>query len=418
MGVYLSTANREVEAEEGGGLGLEYAAGGVQGWRKNMEDAHIAECDLRSAVPAAHIPTANVDMSLFAVFDGHGGKEVAKFCETRFCEELVALDKFKQGDYAGALTEAFHRMDIMLEDKKYEGELRKFRRIPNPSDKKTGTATEQAKKGGKKVLNEQEAIKLFQRLMMQERQKRNGGGAGVIADDDNADAAEGPVEDMEDDEDDEPVQDYVPNPGPPSIRGRDGTFMCNLADHRVNAGCTSVVVLRVGNKLICANAGDSRAVLGRANGVAHPLSEDHKPSQERERRRIEAAGGYINQVGRVNGNLNLTRSLGDLKYKQVPGVARPDQIITGEPDITVTELKDDDEFLIVACDGVWDCLTSQGSVDFVRERLQNGMNNRKIVEEVFDHCISDDPRKTQGIGGDNMTCIVVQLKDVGAHNRK
>lgn len=156
-----------------------------------------------------------------------------------------------------------------------------------------------------------------------------------------------------------------------------------------------MVVFRVANTLICANAGDSRAVLCRAGGVVHALSEDHKPSQEVERRRIEAAGGYINQVGRVNGNLNLTRSLGDLKYKQVPGVARADQIITGEPDITVTELRADDEFMIVACDGVWDCLTNEGSVDFVRSRLARGMSEQEVVKEVFDHCISDDPRKTQ-----------------------
>ena len=84
--------------------------------------------------------------------------------------------------------------------------------------------------------------------------------------------------------------------------------------------------------LYIANAGDSRAVLCRA-GTAIPLSLDHKPAQMRERRRILNAGGFVNNVGRVNGNLNLSRSLGDLKYKANKEVSRPDQIISAEPDI-------------------------------------------------------------------------------------
>jgi hypothetical protein len=49
--------------------------------------------------------------------------------------------------------------------------------------------------------------------------------------------------------------------------------------------------------------------------------------------RIRNAGGFVNQFGRVNGNLNLSRSIGDLKYKQVPGIPPSGQMITAEPDI-------------------------------------------------------------------------------------
>jgi serine/threonine protein phosphatase PrpC len=79
-------------------------------------------------------------------------------------------------------------------------------------------------------------------------------------------------------------------------------------------GCTANVIL-VDNhkKLYVANAGDSRCVLARA-GKAIPLSFDHKPENEEERKRIENAGSAILE-GRVDGNLNLSRSLGDLKYK-------------------------------------------------------------------------------------------------------
>ena len=79
-------------------------------------------------------------------------------------------------------------------------------------------------------------------------------------------------------------------------------------------GCTAnVVFIDSMKKIYAANAGDSRAVLARA-GKAVPLSFDHKPDDEGELKRIEKAGSVVTE-GRVDGNLNLSRALGDLKYK-------------------------------------------------------------------------------------------------------
>jgi len=113
---------------------------------------------------------------------------------------------------------------------------------------------------------------------------------------------------------------------------RNGRLICNLPDHPIHAGATAVVVVMVGRTITVANAGDSRAVLCR-NGTAYPLSFDHKPLQERELNRIRNAGGFVNHFGRVNGNLNLSRSIGDMKYKQVPNIPPSEQMITAEPDI-------------------------------------------------------------------------------------
>lgn len=110
---------------------------------------------------------------------------------------------------------------------------------------------------------------------------------------------------------------------------------CNLPEHPIHAGCTAICAVISGRTLTVANAGDSRAVLCRAGGIVEPLSFDHKPTQDREMIRIIAAGGFVNQFGRVNGNLNLSRSIGDLKYKQVPGIPPSGQMITAEPDITL-----------------------------------------------------------------------------------
>lgn len=79
-------------------------------------------------------------------------------------------------------------------------------------------------------------------------------------------------------------------------------------------GCTANVVLMEDyKKLYVANAGDSRCVLCRS-GKAVALSFDHKPDNDNEKKRIEKAGSTITE-GRVDGNLNLSRALGDLKYK-------------------------------------------------------------------------------------------------------
>ena len=86
------------------------------------------------------------------------------------------------------------------------------------------------------------------------------------------------------------------------------------------AGCTANVVLITETEIYCANAGDSRSILkfGDVNYKIKQyvaLSEDHKPDDHKESIRISAAGGYVVE-GRVNGNLNLSRALGDMEYKR------------------------------------------------------------------------------------------------------
>ena len=185
--------------------------------------------------------------------------------------------------------------------------------------------------------------------------------------------------------------------------------MCNLPEHPIHAGATAIVAVLTGRVLTVANAGDSRAVLCRAGGITEPLSFDHKPLQEREMTRIKKAGGFVNQFGRVNGNLNLSRSIGDLKYKQVPGIDPAEQIITSEPDIIQVTLDPEDEFIILGCDGIWDCLTNENAVQYVLDRIDT-MTPTEIGAEMLDEIISEDPRVTQGIGGDNMTIMIIDLR--------
>ena len=83
-------------------------------------------------------------------------------------------------------------------------------------------------------------------------------------------------------------------------------------------GCTANVIYidKKNAKIFVANAGDSRCVLG-ISGKAKEMSVDHKPDCQVEIDRIEKSGSTITE-GRVDGNLNLTRALGDVKYKHRP----------------------------------------------------------------------------------------------------
>jgi len=471
MGSFLSVANTDLSSEEGSGNGMKYCVGEIQGWRRNMEDAHLAALDLKG-VPGGE------NMSMFGVFDGHGGKEVAKFVQIKFIREYLKSKGFREENFADALRETFHRIDDMLENEKYDAVLQTLKSLPNPSDVRkaqengeqlanahfdatsseydsddddelmTNKSALTKKNKGKKKMTKLEVIKLFKQLIEKET---NGGNTLENTDDDDID------EDDDDDEDEGEESTsqvsksakgqaewdayYLNNTRIPGDRPRPSLQIgpasenhpsgpvCTLRDHRVQAGCTSVVVFKLENTLYCANAGDSRAVLCRGDGIVHALSEDHKPSSVIESSRIEKAGGFVNVNGRINGNLNLSRSIGDMKYKQVPNLMPSDQMITAEPDITKTELSVHDKYIVIACDGVWDVFSNQEICDFISARLYPSwplpqgikapidettgkrrtepMDLKTINKEVFDHCITDDPKRTSGIGADNMTCMII-----------
>merc|ERR1712176_101522 len=169
-----------------------------------------------------------------------------------------------------------------------------------------------------------------------------------------------------------------------------------------NVGCTAICVLVRKEEIIAANAGDSRAVLSRA-GKQVELSFDHKPTDETEKTRIQAAGGYLEDTpggARVNGNLNLSRAIGDLEYKKRSDLPPEQQIICSTPDVLTEQRTPEDEFVILACDGVWDVMSNQEACDFVRERLLAKMDVEQVGVELLDRCLSPDPEKTQGLGTD------------------
>ncbi|WWC88178.1 uncharacterized protein L201_003083 [Kwoniella dendrophila CBS 6074] len=173
------------------------------------------------------------------------------------------------------------------------------------------------------------------------------------------------------------------------------------------SGCTAVVgLITKDGRIIVANSGDSRSVLG-YKGEAKAMSYDHKPTNKEETARITSAGGFV-EFGRVNGNLALSRAIGDFEFKQNYSLAPEKQIVTADPEIITHKIDGEEEFLVLACDGIWDCLSSQQVVDFTRRAIANGDELGKIAEDMMVKCLATDS-ETGGIGCDNMTVVIVAL---------
>jgi len=170
------------------------------------------------------------------------------------------------------------------------------------------------------------------------------------------------------------------------------------------AGTTAVTVLIKDKKLYCANVGDSRAVACIA-GRTDALSQDHKPNNPDETARITRAGGWV-EYNRVNGNLALSRALGDFVFKRNNTLKPDEQMVIALPDIEVREVTEDWEFIILACDGIWDVVTNEEAVEFVRRRLSMNLEPETICEELMTSCLAPDCQMG-GLGCDNMTVILV-----------
>ena len=94
------------------------------------------------------------------------------------------------------------------------------------------------------------------------------------------------------------------------------------------------------------------------------MSEDHKPENAGELSRIQRAGGFV-EDGRVNGMLALSRALGDFEYKSNNNIPKKDQAVSAFPDVRIEPMDAQTQFIILACDGIWDVKTSQEAVDFM-----------------------------------------------------
>ncbi|XP_078044579.1 protein phosphatase 1G [Augochlora pura] len=225
------------------------------------------------------------------------------------------------------------------------------------------------------------------------------------SDEDDTEDVDEDESDEEEDEEDEEADGNIDDDDDDDSEG----LMMDTEEPGYDSGCTAVVAVLKGSELYVANAGDSRCVLCR-DGQAVELSLDHKPEDEPEMERIVKAGGKVTADGRVNGGLNLSRALGDHAYKQNVDLPPQEQMISALPDVRhITIEPEKDEFMVLACDGIWNFMSSQDVTQFIRARLANNYDNlSKICEELFDHCLAPDTCG-DGTGCDNMTAVIIRF---------
>jgi serine/threonine protein phosphatase PrpC len=208
------------------------------------------------------------------------------------------------------------------------------------------------------------------------------------------------------------------------FRRIDKEFLHQAALEKMSDGTTAAVVLIRGNRLLSANIGDSRAVVS-ISGIALDVIREQTPGREDERARIERQGGWVKEerelqmsklhsmdlsdpmikrkaervvrwvnIYRVNGELAVSRAIGDFDYKGEALLnyefwAFPEghdrtfhgDLIIPVPEFQEIEITPEVEFLIIGCDGLWDTITSQEAVDHIRQKLNEGYNAQVSFEE-------------------------------------
>jgi len=402
MGNLLGSPVTEKETHEGvfatnSESPILYGVSSMQGWRVHMEDAHITEPVVYASEAVAQnesSPTTynRIDLSghaIFAVFDGHGGTFAAAYSGRNLCRVLskepkfIAYAKFEQerpGKEAqvssyqakqqyresglkllkAALCDAFVNLDREIASA-LRGQPVKDADLPYHPKTTAATSSTEAETAGTSTAME----------------------------------SDGTTTDTADEED------------APKGMEEEG-----------DSGTTACVVVLTPHFVVCANAGDSRAVMSRSGHKAVPLSFDHKPDDISEEQRIRAAGGYV-VGGRVEGDLAVSRGLGDFRFKNMdvvmkatdnhqttpgdpqdpapqdnqpgsstrrpqPQMSPGEQKVSPIPDIIVQNRdNEDDEFILVACDGIWDVQANDEAVHTVADLFEEGESSLGLVcEEV------------------------------------
>ncbi|KAL1766341.1 phosphatase 1A [Sigmodon hispidus] len=169
-------------------------------------------------------------------------------------------------------------------------------------------------------------------------------------------------------------------------------------------GSTAVGDLTSSQHTYFINCGDSRGLLCRSRKV-HFFTQDHKPSNLLAKERIQNAGGSV-MIQHVNGSLAVSRALGTFDFKCVHGKVPTVQLVSPKPVVLdIERSEEDDQFFILACDGIWDVMGNEELCDFVRSRLEVTNDLERVCNEVVDTCLYKG-------GQDNMSVILICFLNV------
>lgn len=356
----------------------------IKNTRRKMEDKHVV---LRHYSDMFALPTG---YSFFGVFDGHGGVDAARFTSTHLSG---ILSKYLKENCPGETT----------------GPRNSFKQIPNtPNQSPNKTPQAKTNLRSTSLLVPQlskECRKSFDNLKdpnLQSEPKLT------------------KIQRNSYHESDSRRKNPVPKePSPLAGRGAGGGDECQgvrtaleksfLETNRIfcerakiennNSGCTAVCLLmeEEKKKFHVAWVGDSQALLVR-DGKPVEIMLPHKPEREDERARIIALGGTVVHIGawRVNGTLSVSRAIGDIGHKPY---------ITSQPDIESYDVQSGDEYLVLACDGLWDVLSYDDVISHVANHLIVEKKERKSVAQSLVRAAKDKG------SSDNITVMVIFLRE-------
>ena len=344
--------------DAGGASDVKFAVSSMQGWRATMEDTHILSPALSVTIkqgqksPESNPKTTDLmDHALFCVFDGHGGDFTPNYASKHFRRVLkdrpewpkyVELSESERKEVPGLklLKEALSGAFLDI-DMELKNLFKKRIEIHG------GSQSQHFSRGRNRL----------------ERQGH------------------------EDERDTNNTSRDM---------GRKQKIMVE------RSGSTAVMVLLTPHHIICCNAGDSRAILCR-DGKALPLSFDHKPSNPTEMNRVKEAGGFV-RYKRVDGDLAVSRGLGDFRFKFNEGVEYRNQKVSIVPDLIVCPRDHDkDEFIVIGCDGIWDVMKNQDCAEVVQDFMDEGERDLGFLcENMLTTCLERQSK-------DNMTVCIVSL---------
>jgi serine/threonine protein phosphatase PrpC len=404
----------------------------MQGWRSTMEDAAIV------------LPNYEKNTSLFGILDGHGGSIISEFVSVNFKNVLIRLNSYKNGNYEKALTETFLIMDELLKNKKINNFIytthnskekqKEVTKRPNSQTFKdsfvklrfeTGvfefdlnqidlglggedtsiTLYEYKRKNSIKIFSEDHNNIKMEDIFFQKSGKQNAALNTLPLFEDVYNISKYDIN----------FNEHINNNLELSNNHSSISFKTSYDNYVArDMGTTANIMLIKNGVIYIANVGDSLSVMYK-NKKAYNLNREHQVIIESEKERVLKSGANI--VGyRINGMLNLTRAIGDLQFKSNNKLKRHDQSVIAVPEITKIEDTDGIDFIIMGCDGVWDCVKRQLVCDFIDKQIKENpdKNLSEILKVIFDRCVS--PVWGVILGTDNMSCIIVQFLHNGQSN--
>ncbi|GLI58837.1 hypothetical protein VaNZ11_000602 [Volvox africanus] len=308
---------------------LSYAVASSRGWRVAMEDTYAAEVPLHESY----------GMSLFALYDGHGGAEVARYSALHMGRAI------REAPSACAAFTTDYDTEPLTPTTTTTATTPKARATTGRGDVSSSTkATDQEAAGPQWTCTGARMNTGLPKPRLGDGAGGSGGGEGDSPRRRHAALREAFLSLDRQLSDEAHAQELMAlaNPGAltvqPEAYGRrtlEGPYL------GPPAGSTASVALVGRGGITVAGVGDSRCILGsRARGVM-VMSVDHKGHDAAERERVVRAGCWVSASGRVCGELDMSRALGDADMKQAAGLPPHLQAVTADPTVMHVRLAPD-----------------------------------------------------------------------------